>query len=140
LLEHGAEVNSRDNIGGSALLHAALQGKTECVQILLDRGSDPNVCTVAGQTVLIVTAAGSGEAETPRFPISKGAKPNDYDRNGNTALMYAAERGNKELNKLLIDSGADVNARNNSGETALVISGEAKHDDISELLKQAGAK
>lgn len=42
LLDHGAKINVPDNQGQTALHHAALLGNDKVVQVLLQRGADPN--------------------------------------------------------------------------------------------------
>lgn len=51
--------------------------------------------------------------------LQHGADPNAYTLQGNTPLMYAAERANCELIRILLDHGANPNFQNNSGCGAL---------------------
>ena len=52
LLDHGAEVNLKDNNGWTPLHHAAWKGHTDVATLLIDRGADVNVKTIDGRTPL----------------------------------------------------------------------------------------
>jgi ankyrin repeat protein len=62
LIEHGADVNARQQ-GGFTPLHAAAQnGNLDLVRALLDHGADPSARTDEGKTALeLARAAGHGE-------------------------------------------------------------------------------
>ena len=52
LLDSGADVNSLDDNGITALHRAAVEGKTETAALLLDRGADVNPRDNSGYTPL----------------------------------------------------------------------------------------
>ena len=52
LLDRGVDINSRDNIGLTPLLSAAISGHTAVVELLLERGADVNARTEKGFTPL----------------------------------------------------------------------------------------
>jgi Ankyrin repeats (many copies) len=52
LLDHGAPVDARDELGRTALMLAATQGRLDMVRLLLERGADPNAADNAGRTPL----------------------------------------------------------------------------------------
>jgi Ankyrin repeats (many copies) len=52
LLDHGAPVDARDELGRTALMLAAAQGRLDVVRLLLERGADPNAADNAGRTPL----------------------------------------------------------------------------------------
>lgn len=62
------------------------------------------------------------------------------NKNGQTALMFAAGRGQAEIVRLLILEKADINTADKSGATALSISVQNRNETIINLLKKAGAK
>jgi ankyrin repeat protein len=52
LLGQGVSVNSRDDIGCTALANAVCQGEIKIVRLLLERGAKPNIRDVHGRTAL----------------------------------------------------------------------------------------
>lgn len=69
---------------------------------------------------------------------SKAVNCVDY-RNGNTAMMIAAQNGHVDLVKLLIRKQANLNARNLKGNTALHMAIEYEYIECVDLLLDAGA-
>ena len=61
----------------------------------------------------------TGEVETAKFLIGKGANVNVQHKDGGTPLHGAAFLGQVEIVKLLLENKAEVNVRNNKGETPL---------------------
>jgi ankyrin repeat protein len=74
------------------------------------------------------------------FLLDKGAKVNDTQSKGLTALHYAAKSGDKRIVELLIARGADVNAKNVYGETPAHLAILDNHRNIVELLIAKGAE
>jgi ankyrin repeat protein len=52
LLDRGAAVDGRDELGRTPLMRAVLQSRSELVRLLLDRGADPHVADNTGNTPL----------------------------------------------------------------------------------------
>lgn len=59
--------------------------------------------------------------------------------NGNTALIWAAEKGNFEIVKLLLSRDPNLDAVNNKGETALMVASFKGFIEIVTALLDAGA-
>ena len=66
--------------------------------------------------------------------VDAGADVNAKDKEGRTALMYAASADSAEVIVSLIQGGADAEAENNSGEIALFMT-RKKSKAREELLK-----
>ena len=71
-LQDGADVNSRDGAGRTALLRACLGGHAQVVRLLLDSGADPNLADSRGATPLKVAEAG-GEPDIAAMLRVQGA-------------------------------------------------------------------
>ena len=77
--------------------------------------------------------------ETQLLLGNPAVDPDAADRDGYTALMYAA-RGNKaELVTLLTKAQANLDLQNNAGETALVVAVRRGRVDAARLMLMAGA-
>lgn len=60
----------------------------------------------------------------------------DYDDNGNTALIVAAKYNRPELVKLLLEYGANVSLLNQEGQTAMDYAIRNDNDEIIEMLEK----
>mmetsp|Transcript_18741 Transcript_18741/g.32533 ORF Transcript_18741/g.32533 Transcript_18741/m.32533 type:complete len:527 (+) Transcript_18741:198-1778(+) len=69
-----------------------------------------------------------------------GAKVNDANLSGNTALILAAYYGHEDVVKLLLQHGAEVNHQNKDGETALSFAARRYYDKVAYVLLSHGAK
>ena len=76
--------------------------------------------------------------------IESGVDVNMSNKNGNTALMYAAAFNKDILIKILIKAGAKLDTQNNYDKTALIYASKSYnseyiHIEIIKLLIDAGA-
>jgi ankyrin repeat protein len=126
LLDKGATIDERDNLGRTPLWLASLETRLPVVQLLLERGADPTIAGMGGRTPLAIAAL-FGRLEVVRFLLSHpsaGAALNHRDRFGGTALWAACERGRGGVVTALLESGADPTIADNEGTTPMAI---AKH-------------
>ena len=68
-----------------------------------------------------------------RLLLDAGAKIDNQDDRGRTALMIAAERNHGHMVEILLDAGADSSIRDKNGSTALDL---AASEAISTILKR----
>jgi ankyrin repeat protein len=84
-------------------------------------------------------AAGAGELEQVKaLLLANPASINDRDREGKTALHYAAQRGHLEVVKFLLDNKADVNAAANNGATPGYLAKGFGKKEVALLLVERG--
>lgn len=86
----------------------------------------------------VLRAARNGDTALKTL-LSQGVDVNATDRDGETALMEAADSRNAEAVRVLIANGANVNAADEDGETALMIAADEGNTEAVRLLIQAGA-
>jgi ankyrin repeat protein len=96
----------------------AANGDLERVQILLEKGADPNFVDDNGLTALHM-AADRGHIEITRLLLNQGANVNAQDLNGDTPLHNACLCEHKDIIVLLLGKGADKSTKNTSGETPI---------------------
>ena len=129
-LAAGADVNAKDEYGGTPLDFAIAENKTETANLIRKHG---------GKYGSIQTAAGDGDTEAVKEFLATGVDVNAKDPGGFTPLHFAAMNGNKENAELLIAKGADVKAKNIAGSSPLHSSAYWGYKEIAELLIAEGA-
>ncbi len=152
LLEHKANPNIAADTGRAPLFIAVTGHRRDAVQLLLDKGANPNARDVNGSTALLSMIESSPiyqhdsksvVAEIATMLLDKGADPNIRTRyNGESILMRALESSNKEMVASLLSRKADVNQPSPySGNTPLMqaIESNSNAKEIVPLLLAAGA-
>ncbi|GAA6054535.1 hypothetical protein JCM3770_005834 [Rhodotorula araucariae] len=74
------------------------------------------------------------------FLLARGVALDAADRNGYTALHFAALYGRVSIARQLVDAGANVLARTRAGRDALEIAQERDDVDVEELLLRASGR
>ncbi|HUN45461.1 MAG TPA: ankyrin repeat domain-containing protein [Stellaceae bacterium] len=85
------------------------------------------------------SAAEQNKIDDVQTRLSAGDSPDTVDKNGRTALTYAAMLGNAAMAKLLIDRGASVKFRDKLGNTALHWAADRGNSELVSLLLAAHA-
>lgn len=130
-------VNSADASGFTPLMLACRNGSTSIVELLLKAGADPLKSTYSSGNNSLFWACYTGhlpvakqliehiKANTSRGGLLQfiGLK----NRNGDTALMFAANAGAHQIAHLLQNEGADLSLTNNSKMTALHCAAANQH-------------
>lgn len=148
LLDRGADVGVRSQLGNTALMIAARPaGNSRTVKLLLERGADVNATNVFGASALMAAAAAE-DLETVRLLVEHGADVQARPAmngdgfimgGGRTPLMWAAFRGNVPLVRLLLERGARVNDFTLVGGP-LAQAAWADRREAAEVLLRAGAQ
>jgi ankyrin repeat protein len=124
LMEKGADPKLIDTTQKTAIVYAAARGFFPVVRLLLDHGIDVNAKYGNDLTALMWAAGYSAEAgvndvaEVMTLLIERGARLDEQDNRGRTALMIAAELGHTPAVDLLLAHGADKSLKDKQGKTA----------------------
>lgn len=123
------------------LLYAAREGDVPRMEMLFQKGADPNALGEALWTPL-AAAAESGQLTAVTSLLDHGADPNRLEGGGNSALFYAAHQGHAEVLDLLLRRGADPNLKGSGRQNLppLVIAEQRGHPELAARLRAAGAK
>lgn len=106
LLSKGVDVNSKSiDREYTALMYAALNGRKDICEILIQSNADLNVQNGLGESALMLAAANSKNNVT-KFLIKAGAELDLRDTNGLTALGLAIKNKHKDTRKTLKKAGA----------------------------------
>ncbi|CAD5209581.1 unnamed protein product [Bursaphelenchus xylophilus] len=136
LLGFGADVHVHGGQIGETALHVAAAtpgSNTDCAQMLLKSGAQPNVRQNDNQTPLHI-AAKSGNTAMVKLLLNEGADPTLISNNGETPLHVSAKNCHCEIVKLILSELAKqrskemvkeyINIRTEEGKTALHNAGE----------------
>ena len=107
LLENGADVDARDNLGDTICINVAGKGNLEVIKLLLENGADVNAKGMFSPTPLM-NAVREENLEVIKLLLKKGADVNVKHGFSNqiTALDIARKKGNEKIINLLINAGA----------------------------------
>ena len=140
LLKEGADVNTTQADGMTALHWAAQKGDVELAKILLYASANLKATTRIGGYTPLLIASKNGDAAMIETLTQGGADANATTVNGTTPLMLAAAAGKPAAVKALLDHGADVNAKEAvKGETALTFAAAFGRADVIRVLTAKGA-
>jgi ankyrin repeat protein len=135
-LQEGVDINARDFLSNTLLIHAIIQRDKNLVDLLLAKGAQVNVFGLFNNTPLII-AAQIGDKDIVESLLAKGAQVNAANIFKTTALSSAVSNNHKAITELLIQHGARLNRKDMFGSTPL--SKAAYEKDIALTLAAAGA-
>jgi ankyrin repeat protein len=129
LLDAGANPNSDDGTGATALYLAVMCNNEEGVRLLLEHGADPGV-PYEGLTPLM-SAASNQQLGILRKLINTGADLNSRDKDGRSALMHALHQHGDKPFLVTYRWAREAEARRCPKEASL---------GITRLLVESGAE
>lgn len=88
-------------LGMTALIWAARNGKKDMIELLLEHGADLEAHSSSGETALLA-GSGAGHEGIVRFLIDRGANLSAKDSSGQNALHKAAAYGHVHVMRLLL--------------------------------------
>ena len=121
LIEAHADFNACTNRQkATPLISAAMNGKSEVAQTLLEYNVMVNHQDESGNTALIY-AASNTDQKTVDLLLKKQALPEIKNQSDETALMMAALYERNSIIDVLIQNGAQLNAQDKNGNTPLML-------------------
>ncbi|UKZ96639.1 uncharacterized protein TrAFT101_011417 [Trichoderma asperellum] len=143
LLENGADPNicGPNDLDTPLWFAATKAASADVVQLLLDKGADPNHELLQPPLLMeLMEASLSAESKLAILEVlirhSPPIRVNVADRKHMTPLLYAAEAGELSIVTWLLEHEADVNAVDNRGRSALHCAIKHGHVEVvRELLK-----
>ena len=143
LLTQGADIETRDSNGRTALLLATHHNAIEVARLLIDAGADVNAMDNITDSPYLYAGA-EGRLEILRMTLEYGADLSSINRYGGTALIPAAHHGHIQTVAELLQTDLDIDHVNELGWTALleaIILGDGGpvYIEIVRLLIDAGA-
>jgi ankyrin repeat protein len=141
LLRNGADVNTAQGDGMTALHWAASRGDLELTDVLIYSGANVNAGTRIGRYTPLHLASRGGHRDVVKALLRAKADPRAATTNsGVTPLHLAAAAGSVEVIQALLDAGADVKAVELSwGQTPLIFAASQGRVDAIRALLAAGA-
>ena len=139
LIDAGADIETKDDMGRSPLHWSCRSGALAVVKILVAAGA--GVCGRCnfGNTCLIL-AAHHGHTETVRYLV--GLPQVDLSHkaeDGYTSLLAAVEQSGADVVEVLIDAGADIEAKLTDGRSPLLKASQCGNLQVVKVLVKAGA-
>lgn len=138
LLEHGADINCRDDDQRTPLHWAATYGNAEMTAFLIANGGCVNIAQCDGFTPLHAATC-LGHNETCKVLLEHGAEINRTDRDGWSAFHTSVCYGHIEVVKTLLAAGASLTKVTNDEENVIHIAASSGKLDIAKLLVEKGA-
>jgi outer membrane protein assembly factor BamB len=129
LLDKGADVNAKNEIGVSALWIAAGKGKREVIEVLLGAGADVNARDGIWYETPLSLAVGGSHSEVVALLLRAGAK--DID----AALVRAAAGGKVPVVRAILDNAKPQK----EALDAALFAAPKSSKELRELLAKAGA-
>ncbi|XP_025757110.1 ankyrin repeat and SAM domain-containing protein 1A isoform X9 [Oreochromis niloticus] len=135
----GPNVNCVDSTGYTPLHHAALNGHSEVVEVLLRNEALTNIADNKGCYPLHL-AAWKGDEHIVKLLIHQGPshpKLNEQNNDNETPLHCAAQYGHSQVVRLLLEELTDPTMRNNKFETPLDLAALYGRLEVVKLLLSA---
>jgi uncharacterized protein len=143
--QNGHDLNEVNEQGRTPLVFAVSHNQMESIDYLISQGVDINQQNKSGHTPLMWAASSSfsDNGQLGVFIVEKGAKINQINKYGTSALHLAVWYDKKDLVKKLIENNANLNfvsRRSGYKGTPLDVALRESRLAFAELLKKNGAK
>ena len=135
LIANNADIMARDYKGESPLHYAVSSGSSKITQQLLQKAPRAtDLKDFTGKTPLHYAAVSTSDnqVEIVRLLIENGARVDERNLDGRTALHYACEYGKARCLPILLKNKASINIKDNARKSPLDV---ASSDKIKKLIE-----
>lgn len=139
LLSKNVNIDIKDENKTTSLHYAVRKGHEQVVELLLEHGADFTARN--NHDSVLHAAVSSGNIKIAKLILKKIRSNHDFqkyidlkDTEGDTPLMWAAEKGLVDMTKLLLNNGAAVDLKNKIGMTALDWAIKNGHNEVAGVL------
>jgi len=156
ILQLGAPLEQKDNLGFTPLISASLLGYPQVVDTLLNSGANIEAHNKDGQSALMISvlglaanqadmsAAGDNRwhnrwEQVVSLLLKRGADVNSVDKRGASPLFIAIFSQDYRLCRVLIGAGANINHKLPSGVSMLRFAKIGSSPEVVDLLITHGA-
>ncbi|XP_031548959.1 transient receptor potential cation channel subfamily A member 1-like [Actinia tenebrosa] len=142
LIEHGANVNAKDDNNVTPLMLAASFGATDSIRLLMEKGTDPTIKDIDGRTALFNAVRHSNAMEVLLTNQQMIPLLIEKDATGYAPPHYAAKHGDiKTMQLFLSHNKAIASVTSDSLATPLHVASRHGWDAVvSILLEKQGSK
>ncbi|XP_028669637.2 caskin-1 isoform X4 [Erpetoichthys calabaricus] len=126
-------VNVQDTDGFSALHHAALNGNTDLISLLLESQATVDIRDQKGMRPLHY-AAWQGKVEPMKMLLKAGSSVNSQSDDGQIPLHLAAQHGHYDVSEMLLQHQSNPCIVDNAGKTPLDLACEFGRVGVVQLL------
>ena len=146
LLNKGADINTVNNFGGSALTVSLRNNRKTLAKFLIEKGIDihkiemiPGPEDEPYYKSAFIIATEQNDTEMMKLLLKKGAKISYQSGCDDSPMSIASKNNNVEAIKLLIEMGADVNEKVREGHTPLLNAACYNSMEVAKILIEEGA-
>lgn len=138
LLNHGVDIDMRDQRGRTALHCATISGHRNAIEKLLKRGAEVNAVCKKNYTTLCHAIVWEKPLEIVQLLLENRASVHLRSDHDVTPLHHAVQTRAPDTVSLLLQYNADVNATDNHGARPIHLAVEINHTETLELLLGKG--
>lgn len=135
LISNGCPINGTNNRGETALFHAAVEGNSKMVQILINYKADINICTNEGYSPLYMACL-KGFSRVANILLMSGANFDIITTKGSTPLHAACCSGCISIVTELLKRNADLSIKDSDGYTPSDVATREGHFNIIQEIKK----